>query len=49
MATGGNFHAPAALPPRKRTPAHMENETPWAPRTGLDVLEKSKTSCPTRI
>jgi hypothetical protein len=49
METGGYFYAPSALPTRKRTLAHIEKEVPWAPRAGLNVLEKTKISCPTWI
>jgi hypothetical protein len=41
MGVGGELHAPAALPPGKRTFTHCIGD--WVgPRVGLDGCEKSR-------
>ena len=40
MEMSGQSHVLAALPPMKQPQVHFELEAGWAPRGGLDVIEK---------
>jgi hypothetical protein len=44
MEVSGQFHAPAALPSGKQDPGTHWTRGCVGPRTGLDAMEKGKTS-----
>jgi hypothetical protein len=42
LEVSGQLHAPAALSPGKEPPVPIGQEAGWAPRAGLDDVEKRK-------
>ena len=49
MEVGGQFHAPAALPPRNEAPVSCENEAGWAKGPVRMVWRRKMSIVPTEV